>query len=188
MSDTLLDTKPGLASGEPQVAARSMRAIGTSATVAVAVADRVDDALALLADDLQAIDDACSRFRSDSELRQVEQSSQGMPLAVTPLLFRRPRSCLRGCGEDRRHRRPDHRVGAHRTGLRPRLDEVATADLPPEYHPQPAPGWWQIALDPEDRTVAVPSGVHIDLGATAKAFIADRSAQRIAAVLDCAYW
>ena len=40
-------------------------------------------------------------------------------------------------------------------------------------------------MDENDRTVAVPTGVHIDLGATAKAFAADRAARQIAASLDC---
>jgi thiamine biosynthesis lipoprotein len=65
------------------------------------------------------------------------------------------------------------------------FDEIASAPLPPDFRAQPAPGWWQIALDPEARTVAVPTGVHIDLGATAKAFVADRSAHHIASVLGC---
>ena len=45
---------------------------------------------------------------------------------------------------------------------------------------RPAPGWWRIELDSRRRTVRVPEGIHIDLGATAKALAADRAADRIA--------
>ena len=59
---------------------------------------------------------------------------------------------------------------------------------PVEAHSEPAPGWWQIRLDADARTVSIPAGVHVDLGASAKAFAADRAARRIAAVarLRCA--
>jgi FAD:protein FMN transferase len=45
---------------------------------------------------------------------------------------------------------------------------------------RPAPGWWTIRLDPERRTVSIPDGVRLDVGATAKAYAADRCARRIA--------
>ena len=64
-----------------------MRAIGTTAVVVVTDPDGADDALALLAEDLHALDEACSRFRPDSELRRVERISAGRPVAVSPLLF-----------------------------------------------------------------------------------------------------
>jgi len=185
MSDTLLDEKLGFGSQNASIATRSMRAIGTRALVAVDAADRADEALALLADDLQAIDDACSRFRSDSELRQVEQTSGGKPVGVTPLLFDALEvACViavKTAGI------VDPTIGSALIdlGYDRDFDEIAAGELPPGNRPQPAPGWWQIALDPEARTVAVPAGVHVDLGATAKAFVADRSAQRIAAALDC---
>ena len=110
-----------LGCGDQHIAARSMRAIGTTATVAVTAADRADEALALLADDLRALDAACSRFRPDSELRRLEVSSGGRPVAVSPLLFDALEVALRGRRADGRHRRPDHRVGPHRARLRPRL-------------------------------------------------------------------
>lgn len=185
MSDTLLDRKPGFETADPAIAARSIRAIGTSATIAVTAADRADDALALLADDLQAIDDACSRLRSDSELRWVERVSDGKPIAVTPLLFDALEvACViavKTAGI------VDPTVGSAlmALGYDCDFDEIATEEFPPGFRAQPAPSWWQIALDPEARTVAVPTGVHIDLGATAKAFVADRAAHRIASVLDC---
>jgi thiamine biosynthesis lipoprotein len=46
------------------------------------------------------------------------------------------------------------------------------------------PGWHQVRLDLGSRTLTMPAGVRLDLGATAKAWTADRSAARIAGTLD----
>jgi hypothetical protein len=69
------------------VACRSTRAFGTVALVAVTCGERSGQALEMLESDLRAVDDAGSRFRADSELRQVERDSRGQPLPVSPLLF-----------------------------------------------------------------------------------------------------
>jgi len=45
------------------------------------------------------------------------------------------------------------------------------------------PGWREVRLD--GQTLTMPAGVQLDLGATAKAWAADRSAARIAAQLGC---
>ncbi|MEV4055310.1 FAD:protein FMN transferase [Amycolatopsis sp. NPDC049688] len=50
---------------------------------------------------------------------------------------------------------------------------------------EPAPGWHRVLFDPVHRLVVLPRGVHLDLGATAKALAADRAARRIHAALGC---
>jgi FAD:protein FMN transferase len=50
-------------------------------------------------------------------------------------------------------------------------------------HAAPVPGWWVVRVDHDARTVCVPKGVDLDLGATAKALCADRAAN--AAHLAC---
>jgi thiamine biosynthesis lipoprotein len=47
------------------------------------------------------------------------------------------------------------------------------------------PGWRQVEFDEQARLLRVPPGARLDLGATAKAWAADRSAGRIAATLGC---
>ena len=47
------------------------------------------------------------------------------------------------------------------------------------------PGWRHVRLDLTSRTLAMPPGTRLDLGATAKAWAADRAAARIAAELGC---
>ena len=47
------------------------------------------------------------------------------------------------------------------------------------------PGWRQVGLDEQSRLLSLPIGVNLDLGATAKAWAADRSAARLAGALGC---
>ena len=47
------------------------------------------------------------------------------------------------------------------------------------------PGWRQVGFDERSRLLTLPRGVHLDLGATAKAWAADRSAARLAGALGC---
>jgi thiamine biosynthesis lipoprotein len=185
MTDTLLERSVDLEGRDGIIAIRSMRAIGTTASIAVTAAERADEALELLSEDLRALDEACSRFRADSELRQLEERSGGDAVVVSPLLFDALEvACavaVRTAGI------VDPTIGSAliELGYDRDFDEIADADHSSEVSPQPAPGWWQLALDPDARTAAISPGVHVDLGATAKAFAADRSARRIAADLGC---
>jgi thiamine biosynthesis lipoprotein len=162
-----------------------MEAIGTTASVVVEDADIADAALGLLAVDLADLDEACSRFRPDSELRRVERLGQGRAVPVSPLLY----AALDAAAivATRTAGIVDPTIGSALVELgydRDFADLVDVPDAPPAV-PVPAPGWWQVRLDPAARTVAIPTGVHVDLGSTGKAFAADRSARRIAEALDC---
>jgi thiamine biosynthesis lipoprotein len=161
-----------------------MQAIGTTASVVVEDAAVADRALDLLADDLAALDAACSRFRPDSELRRLEERGGGAT-PVSPLLFE---ALATACTVAARTAGiVDPTIGsaivAH--GYDRDLDELADSPPGPVSSPGPAPGWWCLGLDPTELTVSVPDGVHVDLGSTGKAFGADRAARRIAAELDC---
>jgi thiamine biosynthesis lipoprotein len=176
-----------------QAAARSMTAIGTIATVVVTHPPVADEALALLGRDLARLDDACSRFRTDSELARLEHDSGGRWTEVSPLLFEALEvacvvavqtagtvdptigGALVHLGYDRDFAEVGEPDGI-RTG-RPGADTPSGTSS--------APGWWRIELDPDNRSVRIPVGVHVDLGATAKAWAADRSARRIAERLGC---
>jgi len=165
-------------------AVRSTQAIGTTATVVVDDPDAADAALALLTLDLDALDRACSRFRPDSELRRLEQRG-GRTSRVSPLLF----DALQAACDvaTRTAGIVDPTIGSALVALGYDRDFTSLgdgADLS-DRPPSPAPGWWRITLDPSDRTVSVPDGVHVDLGSTGKAFGADRSAARIADALGC---
>ncbi len=170
---------------DPAMASRSVRAIGTTATVAVTSPDRVDEALALLTEDLAALDLACSRFREDSEIRRVEERSFGHPVGVGPLLFEALEVACAIAAQTAGIVDPTIGSALVELGYDRDFDELMDRRRTVEVHPEPAPGWWRIRLDGGVRTVSIPAGVHVDLGATAKAFAADRAARRIAASLDC---
>jgi thiamine biosynthesis lipoprotein len=156
-------------------------ALGTTATLAVTDRGATPQALAILRDELDLIDAACSRFRDDSELTRLNQGSGGRPVAVSALLFDAIEQALRAARLT--DGRVDPTVGA--------ALELAGYDrdfalIPPDgppltYLARPVPGWRSVILDGPTSTVRLRSGVRLDLGATAKALCADRAAAAIAA-------
>ena len=67
------------------IGARTVPALGTFASLLVTDPGQLDQAWALFTGELHAIDMACSRFRSDSELWRVNHA-WGRPVQVSPLL------------------------------------------------------------------------------------------------------
>ena len=51
--------------------------------------------------------------------------------------------------------------------------------------PKPVPGWQSVIIDPDDSTIIMPAGTTLDLGATGKAWAADRVAAAVARRLGC---
>jgi thiamine biosynthesis lipoprotein len=164
-----------------EAASVSFPALGTTALLCVAEADELPRAHEQLERELAAIDLACSRFRDDSELVRLNRGAGGEPVVVSRRLFRAIEvalaaasstgglvdptvgKTLRLAGYDRRFVEVKRRDGsAFRAGF------------------APVAGWRAVELDPSDRTVRLPAGVELDLGATAKALAADRSAARAA--------
>jgi thiamine biosynthesis lipoprotein len=167
-----------LTHSQPQVWSRSVRAIGTTATVVVQEPGGVDEATDLLAAELAAIDLACSRFRPDSELQMVHHSA-GRAVRVSPLLFE-----ALEVARDVAHRTQgavDPTVGNAivALGYDRDLDEVLARPAPPAALGDVA-GYMHLQLSRPQRTVRIPRGVRLDLGSTAKALAADRAASRIA--------
>jgi FAD:protein FMN transferase len=181
--------------------AASWRALGTTATVVVDApgAGALATARAEVERELAAIDRACSRFRDDSELTAVNAAA-GRPVAVGPLLWeavlvalRAARGTagavdptlgaeLRRAGYDRDFAQltPVHGVAAQRTGATAMAarERAGRARRPPAR-------WRDVELDRAARTVRVPRGVELDLGATAKALAADRAARAAYARARC---
>lgn len=157
-------------------------ALGTTARVAV-IGCELGAARDLLGEELDAIDRACSRFRSDSELATVNEG-EGRPIGVGPLLLDAVETALRAARLT--EGRVDPTVG---TALRllgyDRDFALVEADGPAlRIRVERVPGWQLVEVDRARSTVCVPGGVRLDLGATAKALAADRAAQRIARELD----
>jgi len=166
----------------PAPGLRTMRALGTDATVAVTRPAVLDAAARMLRDELVAIDRACSRFRPDAELWKLD-GTHGSPVVVSALLFD---ALTVACDVARRTEGAvDPTVGAALATIGYDRDFAAIGHGAPgddaaHRAPVPAPGWWRIELDPRRRTVRVPPGVRLDLGSSAKALVVDRAASRIA--------
>lgn len=160
------------------------QAIGTTVRIVVTDPGQLEPARLMLTDDLAALDLACSRFRPDSELMALEASA-GRPTSVSPLLAGAVRAGLRAAAltdgdVDLTVGRAMEAIGYDRDfAAVPALDEPLRITV---HH---APAWRQIELDEQHNLLTVPVGVRIDLGASAKAWAADRSADRIAAALAC---
>ncbi len=165
-------------------AAAEWTAIGVLVRVVVTDRDALGPARRLLQDDLAALDLACSRFRPDSEIRALD-ATNGRPTPVSELLAGALAAAL--AAADETDGDVDLTVGEALAAAGYDRDFSAVAADGPRIRVRPAaaPGWRLVHLDEERRTVSVPAGVRLDLGATAKAGAADPAAARIAAELGC---
>jgi thiamine biosynthesis lipoprotein ApbE len=159
-------------------------AIGTMVRIVVTDPAKVGSARAILADDLAALDAACSRFRADSELIRLE-SSAGQPTRVSPLLAGAIQAALRGAQLTDGDLDPTLGRTMETLGYDRDFASVPVRGGPIRVTVRHVPRWRQIELNETTGLLTLPAGVRLDLGATAKAWAADRSAERIARVLGC---
>jgi FAD:protein FMN transferase len=173
---------------EPDVARDTFDVFGTTAVLLVTSRRAAGQARAIADRELAAIDLACSRFRPDSELMRLNEAAGDGARRVSPLFADLLAAALRAAkltGGD-----VDPTCGRVLVGLgydRDFAEVRAAGDAPPRLTGPvgPVPGWQRVHLDHGARKVRLDRGVHLDLGATAKAWAADRSAEQIAAKLDC---
>jgi FAD:protein FMN transferase len=153
---------------------------GTVARIVVTDPARLAEATGLVEAGLAAVDQACSRFRDDSELRRACRAG-GRPVIVSPLLADLVAAALRAAAETGGD--VDPTVGAALCGLGYDRDFAAvTGRRPaPAVRVFDSPDWRSVRL--RGRELTVPDGVLLDLGATAKAVAADRAATVVAARL-----
>jgi thiamine biosynthesis lipoprotein ApbE len=159
-------------------------AIGTSIRIVVTDSTKLESARAILVDDLAALDTACSRFRADSELIRLEASA-GQPTLVSPLLAGAISAALRGARLTAGDLDPTLGRAMESLGYDRDFGSVPARGGALRVTVRHVPRWRQIELDETAGLLTVPAGVRLDLGATAKAWAADRSADRIAQVLGC---
>lgn len=156
------------------IAQATFPALGSTAVVVVADAARLDDARACVERVVDAFDLACSRFREDSELSLLARA-QGRPVAVSPLLFDAVSAALRAARVTDGDVDPTLGAALRALGYDRDFDELAGRG-PARVRIAAVPGWRAVRLEPQRRTITVPPGVELDLGATAKALAADRAA------------
>jgi len=182
-----------------QEAAASWRALGTLVHLVVTEPSCLPAARSLLEADLAAVDLACSRFRADSEICTLQTTGpttgqttgqttgptkgQAQGQQVSPLLAEAIAVALRAA--ELTDGDVDPTVGAAMSAIGydrdfERIDRTGPAA---PLTVRTVPGWREVRL--EGRTLTMPAGVQLDLGATAKAWAADRSAARIARQAGC---
>jgi thiamine biosynthesis lipoprotein len=125
---------------------------------------------------VHAMDVAASRFREDSELSRLN-AMPGQAVTVSPLLARAISAALRGARLTGGAVDPTVGQAVKVAGY-----DADFALLPPDGGPirlveARAPGWQAVEFHASSRTVLVPRGVDLDLGATAKALAADLAAE-----------
>ena len=170
--------------GSDRLRSSTWSAIGTTIRIVVTDATKLRAARALLTDDLAALDAACSRFRGDSELIRLEASA-GQPTWVSPLLADAIRAALRGARLTDGDLDPTLGRAIEMLGYDRNFASVPVQGGAIRVTVRHVPRWRQIELDETTGLLTLPAGVRLDLGATAKARAADRSAERIARVLGC---
>ena len=170
------------------VASADWRALGTQIWLLVTDPARLGAGRQLLEADLAEVDAACSRFRPDSELVTLDHAAgraAGQPVPVSPLLAEAIAVALRAAQLTDGDVDPTVGAAMDAIGYDRDFALVPAAGPPVTLHVRAVPGWHQVHLDERAGVLTLPAGVRLDLGATAKAWAADRAAARLAAALGC---
>jgi len=168
----------------PPPGTRTVRALGSFATLLVTDPDALEVAYGLLATELAAMDAACSRFRSDSELWRVNHA-RGRRVTVSPLFADALAVALAAAALTDGDVDPTCGQSLARLGYDRDFASARRRSGRLRRPPVPAGGWRRVDLDLDRREVTVPASVMLDLGATAKALAADRAAAAIEAAAGC---
>jgi thiamine biosynthesis lipoprotein len=151
------------------------RALGTDVAVVVTRPQRLAAAREAVDGVLGGIDRTCSRFRDDSEL-SVLNAAAGSERTVSPLLAMAIGQGLRAAQLTDGDVDPTVGTAMRLIGYDVDFASVASSDEPLVLTVQPIPGWRSVRFSERTRSVFVPRGVELDLGATAKALAADLAA------------
>jgi thiamine biosynthesis lipoprotein ApbE len=158
-------------------------ALGCPIRLLVRDASDLVTARGILANELAAIDVACSRFRPDSELSRLGRGS-GRAVPITALLAEALGAALDAAEATNGDVDPTVGAAMDAAGYDRDFARVEAVAGPVYIVRRPVPGWQRIVLDRQRQTLRVPAGVSLDLGATAKALAADRAARQIGEALD----
>jgi thiamine biosynthesis lipoprotein ApbE len=157
------------------VAAVDDRALGGALRVVVTRAVDLAAAKAAVDELVRAVDLAASRFREDSELSRLN-ATPDREVIISPLLAMLIAAALRGARLTGGAVDPTVGSAIKLAGYNMDFADVPTDGIAIELVVSRIPGWQAIAFDERSRSVRVPRGVEIDLGATAKALASDLAA------------
>ena len=181
---------PAAASAE--LACASWEALGTTVVLRVTDPDALSCARAQVETELDAIDRACSRFRVDSELSRLNARA-GRTVSASPLLLEALEVALRAAELTGGDVDPTIGLALELAGYdrdwgmlaAPRHAAPAGEPKRGQITARVRSGRNTVTLDRARGSVRIPSGVRLDLGATAKAWAADRAALAAAAETGC---
>lgn len=170
---------------EPPTARSDWRVWGVQASVVVGRPEALAGATALAEQVLAEVGAACSRFDEASELSRLSREAVTVDgVVVSALLAELVGAALQVAADTGGSVDPTLGADLAAWGYDRDLAALPTpavgapaAGLTLSVQPRD-PAWRRVRLD--GRRLAVPAGIVLDLGATAKAFAADRIAQRIA--------
>jgi thiamine biosynthesis lipoprotein len=209
-----------ISEAKPATAFDAWPALGMLVQLVVAEPRQLASARELLEAELLALDLACSRFRSDSELVAVANAARGaardVTVPVSPLLAEAVAVAIRAAqltdgdvdptvggllsalGYDRdfaeltRPETPENPGDAENPVGSPHQERreaagsaAAGGDKPGTVTARTIPGWREVRVDVDRRLLTVSADTQLDLGATVKAWAADRAAAGIARQLGC---
>ena len=167
----------------PDLASKSFAALGTTAVVVVDDPPCLQTAVTAVRHELADIDRTCSRFREDSDLSRLNDAD-GAWTDVDDLLIRAVDAALRAARLTEGLVDPTIGEAMLRIGY-----DRDFADVPAHGPTSIAtdgwlstPGWCGVEVRRGRSQLRLQRGVRLDLGATAKALAADRSADRAATV------
>ncbi len=160
----------------------------TSVELVVTDPRAVAPATAVLHRELDRVEQVASRFRPDSEIVRLQEATTRAPSWAQPVsddLYEAMAIAVRAAALT--DGAVDPTVGSALCELGYDRDFSALADGVAGRLPaaRPVPGWQTITVDAERRAIGLLPGTVLDLGATAKAWAADRASAAIAGELDC---
>jgi FAD:protein FMN transferase len=160
----------------------SFGALGSTAVVAVTDPRALVQARAAVEDVIARFDEACSRFRDDSELTALNAAA-GSSVHVSPLLLEAIEAALRAARVTDGDVDPTVGEALIALGYDRDFDAIA-AGATATVRVASVPGWQTVRIDRAAGTVSTPRGVVLDLGATAKALAADHAAAAASASVE----
>lgn len=159
------------------------RALGSSLRLIVTQPERLMAAKAAVDEVVKAIDLAASRFREDSELSTLNASPE-QDVTISPLLAQAIAAALRGAELTGGAVDPTIGSAIRLAGYDADFASVPADGEPIQLIAHRIPGWRAIRFDLHSRTVRLPRGVELDLGATAKALASDLAAAAASKTID----
>ncbi|HEV2030214.1 MAG TPA: FAD:protein FMN transferase [Candidatus Dormibacteraeota bacterium] len=158
------------------------RALGGSVRVIVSRPTDLGRAKAAVDKVLRAIDLAASRFREDSELSRLNAMPE-QEVVVSRLLAQAIAAALRGARLSGGAVDPTIGSAVRLAGYDADFASVPVDGGELKLTATTVPGWQAVQFGEASRTVRIPTGVQLDLGATAKALASDLAAA--AAIKAC---